>query len=672
MFTRQTDTIGNAVRLLVAMGGFASAPGPRSGVAAYDAIRRLATRPPASFALLAAELTEAARATFTGFRDAPPDADVLFAQMTETGLLTPAEITAAGMDPTACTAAMQGKLWNPAHTTGEMPRLFAAITTTALARLLASPEIAADLTPAFMADILQTTHRIEGRVDDVAGKLDNLEAQTRDTLDALALRFGEPEPERLSLAELRAFLVEKARDYRALCAEVEALRGATPRIDNVLSAVEAAIETLDLEEADRLLASLRETTAETLRKPLEDNAKVIEAQARVALLRGDPEAAYRLLSAAADSFAGIDPVEPARRRLSFGYLLQARALRYGGDGLGFAARMYSDALSRLNRGRDPKLRIGLASNLGNALQEEGLRVGGEQGFRLLVSAREMQESALHVAKENFAPADWGIISSNLGNTLKHLGVWAGGEVGVRLLAEAADAQRIALSAHTELDHPVDWAMDHLALAGVSREQGRRSADEKRDRYFADAVDGCREALRVLDEVDHPSDWVNTQLTLGNTLADQAVPKGDASLRLLTEAVEAFRAALRIYNEADFPKDWAQTKNSLGTALWQQSEATGGATGACFLAEAMEAYHAALRVRTEAEHPVDWAMTMENLGLAHEAMAGNETCDPRAGLERAAECVAAALRVFDPEHMRSNFDKATASLERIRNKLAGLG
>ena len=39
--------------------------------------------------------------------------------------------------------------------------------------------------------------------------------------------------------------------------------------------------------------------------------------------------------------------------------------------------------------------------------------------------------------------------------------------------------------------------------------------------------------------------------------------------------------------------------------------------------------------------------------------------------RAAECVEAALRVFDPEHMRFNFDAATDSLKRIRNKLSAL-
>jgi hypothetical protein len=115
-----------------------------------------------------------------------------------------------------------------------------------------------------------------------------------------------------------------------------------------------------------------------------------------------------------------------------------------------------------------------------------------------------------------------------------------------------------------------------------------------------------------------------------------------------------------------------TQNNIGNALQALGRRTGGEAGARLLGEAVEAYRAALRVRTEPDHPVDWAMTMENIGLAHEAMAENNTfADPRAELTRAAECVEASLRVFEPEHTRFNFEKASCGLERIRNKLAAL-
>ncbi len=64
------------------------------------------------------------------------------------------------------------------------------------------------------------------------------------------------------------------------------------------------------------------------------------------------------------------------------------------------------------------------------------------------------------------------------------------------------------------------------------------------------------------------------------------------------------------------------------------------------------------------------MTMENLGLAYEALA--EVGQGRAALVEAAGCFEAALRVYDPEHMPYDHGTATASLARVRAKLAALG
>ena len=97
MFIRQKDNLANGIRLLVAMSGFVSAPSPKSGLAVYDAIRKIAARPPKSLATMADELTEAARTALTRALDAPKDADILFVQMVEAGLLTPQEITANSM-----------------------------------------------------------------------------------------------------------------------------------------------------------------------------------------------------------------------------------------------------------------------------------------------------------------------------------------------------------------------------------------------------------------------------------------------------------------------------------------------------------------------------------------------------------------------------------------------
>ena len=66
------------------------------------------------------------------------------------------------------------------------------------------------------------------------------------------------------------------------------------------------------------------------------------------------------------------------------------------------------------------------------------------------------------------------------------------------------------------------------------------------------------------------------------------------------------------------------------------------------------------------------MTTKNLGLAEEALADLEGCpDPRKHLEAALAHVAAALEVFDPEHMGYQFESTTRVRDRIAEKLAAL-
>ncbi|WP_421853770.1 hypothetical protein [Oricola sp.] len=82
--------------------------------------------------------------------------------------------------------------------------------------------------------------------------------------------------------------------------------------------------------------------------------------------------------------------------------------------------------------------------------------------------------------------------------------------------------------------------------------------------------------------------------------------------------------------------------------------------------------AALHIRTETDHPVDWAMTLGNLALAEETLAGLDTCaDPRPHLQAALAHCDAALRVFDPEHMPENYEKAETGRARTQARLDAL-
>ncbi|MEO1780073.1 MAG: hypothetical protein AAFU63_14945, partial [Pseudomonadota bacterium] len=79
-----------------------------------------------------------------------------------------------------------------------------------------------------------------------------------------------------------------------------------------------------------------------------------------------------------------------------------------------------------------------------------------------------------------------------------------------------------------------------------------------------------------------------------------------------------------------------------------------------------------RVRTETDHPVEWAMTQENMAIAEQSRAQHDsTSDPRPYLEAALAHVENALRIFDPEHMSYNHNKASALRDQLQAALIAL-
>jgi tetratricopeptide (TPR) repeat protein len=104
------------------------------------------------------------------------------------------------------------------------------------------------------------------------------------------------------------------------------------------------------------------------------------------------------------------------------------------------------------------------NNLGNALEDQGIRIGGEEGARLLGEAVEAFRKALEVRTRKELPQGWAMTQNNLGNALGDQGIRTGGEEGARLLGEAVEAFRKALEVFTRKELPQDWAMTQNNLA----------------------------------------------------------------------------------------------------------------------------------------------------------------------------------------------------------------
>lgn len=520
------------------------------------------------------------------------------------------------------------------------------------------------------AEVSKVGDKIDALQGQFSAVIENLGRSDRDQLEALASRFRIADAWELSDAELRRELEKKAEDWRALRAQFSAIPQELRALSGTLEAAQSAIEAGQLDEAEALLAR-----AQMIQ--LEQAARTAEKRADQALLRGQVEQAFAMLTAAADSFAAVDPLEPARRRIQRYFTrLRDHGLRYGGTGIARALDMLSPVVNDELRLENAPLWATGKHAAGMALFDSGTRLGGPEGAALLGRAVQAYRDALAVHTRTAHPADWARVQNNLGSALRAQGLRIGGPEGTALLQQAVEAYHAALQVRSPGEHPTDWAATQNNLGNALQVLGERlegDAQPQRAALLGQAVEAYGRALQVYTRSDHPLHWAMAQNNLGAALQAQGrLTDGAMGATLLGRAAEAFRAALAMRDRNAHPLRWASSQNNLGYVLAEQGARVGGAEGAGLLAQAIEAYEAALEVRIRAEHPVDWAETQENLALVEEARAHlGDSADP-VHLRAALAHVERALEVYDPEHMPHDHHKASDLRMRILAALERAG
>ena len=169
------------------------------------------------------------------------------------------------------------------------------------------------------------------------------------------------------------------------------------RLSGLKAAAQDALERGDFDEVDGVLESVHAIE-------LDEAAKTAELRAETLLLRGRVDEAYRILSATADSFAGVDPLEPARRRImTYERTLRSHGLRYGGDGLPRSRELLEPILTSELRGQDRWLWAAGQNALAISLRNQGTRTAGEDGAALLAQAVDAYRAALREDAEDAHP-----------------------------------------------------------------------------------------------------------------------------------------------------------------------------------------------------------------------------------------------------------------------------
>lgn len=502
-----------------------------------------------------------------------------------------------------------------------------------------------------------------------AGKSDVPDRAIRDAI----ARFIDVKPE-ANHAELADAIERFEAGYRALEQQLAAIAVTDNRVTSLKVDAEAALAEGDLDKARAAYREAAEAARDKATEPVRTAAELKSAEAGAHLLALDWEAADAAWTEAAAMLAPFDPEAADELAVDSSYRLEKHGTLYGHAGaLGVAIdRWHALSASAEARG-DEREAAHLRNNLGNALTTQGQRTGGPEGRRLHNEAVTAYRAALTVHTRADVPAEWAMTNQNLAGALAGQGERTGGGEGLRLLDEAVRTYRDALTVCTRADMPAEWAMMQNNLGNALEIRGGRTGGPEGVRLLNEAVMAYRDALAVRTRVNMPPQWAKTQDNLGNALANQGHrTDGSEGLRLLDESVKAYRDALIVRTRANMPVQWAMTQNNLAIALKAQGERTGGTEGLRLLDEAVVAFRDVLTVCTRADMPAQWAMAQGNIGLAHESMAEADPNRARAHLLHAEATLTAALSVFTPEHMAFYYDGTTASLARVRAKLAAFG
>lgn len=435
-----------------------------------------------------------------------------------------------------------------------------------------------------------------------------------DYLIDIANRFGGFEG--TNRAALTDFLKKKATEFHALRAEVDAIDPGLKRLANLKTAAQDAIARVALKEVEDLLEQVQ--TAE-----LEEAAKTADLRAANALLRGRVDQAYRQLIHAADSFAIVDEVEVARRRVAASELLCEHARRYGGSGLAQSVDVLSHHSIEFSKNIEPQVWGSARSRLGISLRLQAARTLSPEKESLLAQSIQAYLEALTVRTRDVNLLNWAATQNNLAMALNEKGRHTAGQAGTDLLADAVAAYENAAAGYLEARHIFRWAMTQYSMGTAIQEQGVRTEGAEGDRLLLQALKTFETAQTVLTRTDHPERWADIQHNRGHVLKDQALRAAAAdAARLLTQSLEEYRKALDVF--------------------------------------------------THEKYPFDWAETQENLAISELALSRNSTVQsPIDHLRKALAHVEAALRVYDRVHTSYYHAKATKGRDQIIAALAEL-
>lgn len=498
--------------------------------------------------------------------------------------------------------------------------------------LLSDPSFVKTLAPAFQVAVLdeltqlkQTLDEIRRNVGSLAGGLKHLKRMSRDQLEALATRFEIDAVYNLTEPQLRDMLEDKAHEYRALSAQIDALDDRVADIANIKRDVQEAAARLDFDEVETLLSHIDGVETEIA-------AETKVARAQNALLRNRPKDAFQILSAAADSFGSSDLLRPARQKIQYHTLLRKHGADFGYEALQLASKMLEEAIEKLRSEDRPDVEsLWLAEqNYGQVLVELSDRSGVPERIELLKEATAIYTGLLKSYEQ-----------------------------------ESGNQKRVSEEFYYTVCFSLGRAENSLACC---KDATIRSE-------FADAVSGLTRAINHMKlagdyfaKAKRPHQLLLVTINLGNAHKNYGrLVGGDIGKAQLTQSISMYRLVISGLPPEIHFREWVSQKRNLAAALTYQAILTDGPDGSALIKEAREIYEELIDVCPKDKYPILWGELQFNTSFALVEFSGRSS-DTRQMLEAARNHVVAAMSVFDPIHSASDHQKATLLFGEIKARI----
>ncbi len=170
-------------------------------------------------------------------------------------------------------------------------------------------------------------------------------------------------------------------------------------------------------------------------------------------------------------------------------------------------------------------------------------------------------AALQVRTREQLGQQWAETQNNLGNALVEQGFRIGGEAGQQLLSEAEAAYCAALQVRTREQLAQQWAETQNNLGYALQEQGIRTAGEARQQLLSEAINAFRQALEFRTFESLRFQWAQTQNNLAKTYV---------YLQDWAKAAQSYANVLKVY--PDYEEAYQIANNLCHEVLFNFSEA----------------------------------------------------------------------------------------------------